>query len=267
MRRAPQLGPTKPHRQPGRYPARTGSSVFGLLVLVLGVGAGGPARAAARVVSTPATAPMTAAPTTPTGAHKLVAGPGAAVPFASGVSLVAAAAVPYTWRPGCPVGPAQLRMLHLRYWGFDGKPHMGRMVVNESVTEDVVKVLRTLYDERFPIWEMVPEDAYHGNDNRAAAADDTSGFNCRYAVASGHPQWSVHAYGEAIDVNDVQNPYVFGTDIIPPAGAAYLERKHVRAGMALPGGELVRAFASVGWYWGGRWTASPDYQHFSLTGG
>ena len=114
---------------------------------------------------------------------------------------------------------------------------------------------------------LVPEDARRGNDNAAADADDTSGFNCRYAVAPGPPRWSVHAYGEAIDVNDVQNPYVDGSTIIPPAGAAYLDRDKVRPGMAVAGGELVKAFASVGWYWGGRWTASPDYQHFSLTGG
>ncbi len=158
-------------------------------------------------------------------------------------------------------------MLRLGYWGFDAKAHTGSMVVNGSVVTAVTQVFRTLYDERFPIKEMVPEDKYHGNDNAAAAADDTSGFNCRYAVAPGPPQWSVHAYGEAIDVNDVQNPYVYGSVIIPPAGKAYLDRSDVRPGMAVPGGELVEAFKSVGWYWGGRWTGSPDYQHFSLTGG
>ena len=97
---------------------------------------------------------------------------------------VTAATIPYTWRPGCPVGPAALRMLHLIYWGFDEKAHTGKIVVNEVVVADVVTVFRLFYEERFPIREMVPEDAYHGNDNAAAAADDTSGFNCRYAVAS-----------------------------------------------------------------------------------
>jgi D-alanyl-D-alanine carboxypeptidase len=155
----------------------------------------------------------------------------------------------------------------MSYWGFDATAHAGAMVINASVVSSVVRVFRTLYRERFPIWEMVPEDAYHGNDNAAAAADDTSGFNCRYAVAPGPPRWSVHAYGEAVDVNDIQNPYVDGTTIIPPAGAAYLNRSDVRPGMAVPGGHLVQAFQSVGWYWGGRWVSSPDYQHFSLTGG
>jgi hypothetical protein len=195
------------------------------------------------------------------------AGLNTAPPFAATVSAVTAAEVPYTWRPGCPVAPAALRMLHLRYWGFDATAHTGTIVVNVSVVTSVIKVFRTLYNERFPVKEMVPEDRYRGNDNAAAAADDTSGFNCRNAVAPGPPQWSVHAYGEAIDVNDVQNPYVYGPIIIPPAGKAYLDRSDVRPGMAVPGGELVDAFKSVGWYWGGRWTGSPDYQHFSLTGG
>lgn len=159
-------------------------------------------------------------------------------------------------------------MIHLSYWGFDSAAHMGVIVVNASVVGDVVTIFRTLYQGRFPIYEMVPQDAYGGNDNAAAAADDTSGFNCRYAVT--YPpttNWSVHAFGEAIDVNDVQNPYVNGSVIIPPAGSAYLNRSNVRPGMAEPGGPLVGAFASVGWQWGGRWNPGTDYQHFSKTGG
>lgn len=190
-----------------------------------------------------------------------------APPFSVRVSTVAAAQLRYTWRPGCPVGPAHLRELHLTYWGFDNRAHIGALVVNAGVVVQVTDVFRSLYAQRFPVKEMVPEDAYHGNDNLAAAADDTSGFNCRYAVAPGPHQWSAHAYGEAIDVNDVQNPYVDGASVIPPAGRAYLDRSDVRPGMAVPGGALVEAFAAVGWYWGGRWTASPDYQHFSSTGG
>jgi hypothetical protein len=187
--------------------------------------------------------------------------------FAGTVSTVTATDLPSTWRPGCPVGPDRLRLLHLTYWGFDARPHLGTMVVNADVTSDVLKVFATLYAERFPIRQMVPADAYGGNDNAAAVADDTSGFNCRYAVAPGPPRWSVHALGEAIDVNDVENPYVEGATILPPAGAQYLNRSTYQPGMAAPGGQLVSAFASVGWFWGGRWTTSPDYQHFSKTGG
>lgn len=157
-------------------------------------------------------------------------------------------------------------MLELRYWGFDGRSHLGTIIVNASVVDPIVEVFSTLYSARFPIEQMVPESAYGGDDNTAAAADDTSGFNCRDAVAPGLPQWSMHAYGEAIDVNDVQNPYVAGSTIIPQAGAAYVDRSDVRSGMAVPGGTLVDAFTAIGWGWGGNWVGTTDYQHFSVNG-
>jgi D-alanyl-D-alanine carboxypeptidase len=188
-------------------------------------------------------------------------------PFVAQVSRVTPGEVRYLWHPGCPVPISALRMIHMRYWGFDDRPHLGWMIVNTAVTGQVLTVFSKLYDERFPIEKMVTEEAYHGSDPASMAADNSSGFNCRDAVAPGPPQWSVHAYGEAIDVNTVQNPYIEGGVVQPAAGAAYTDRADVRPGMAVPGGELVQAFASVGWYWGGRWTSSPDYQHFSLTGG
>lgn len=164
------------------------------------------------------------------------------------------------------MGPSELRALQLGYWGFDGRAHTGTMVVNAAVVSSVVQVFSTLYAARFPISQMVPMSAFNGDDNAAAAADDTSSFDCRYAVAPGPPQWSVHAYGEAVDVNDVQNPYVSGSVVIPPAGSAYLDRTDVRPGMAVPGGTLVAAFSAVGWFWGGNWTGAVDYQHFSVNG-
>ena len=190
-----------------------------------------------------------------------------ASPFVSSVARVNAAQLGRTWHQGCPVPPSQLRQLHLSYVGFDGRTHVGTMVVNASVTTSVVRVFALLYARRFPIHSMVPESRFAGSDPASMAADNTSGFNCRFAVAPGTPQWSVHAYGEAIDVNPVQNPYVFNGVAQPVAGAAFINRSDDRAGMAIRGGVLVNAFASVGWYWGGRWSASPDYQHFSSTGG
>ncbi|MGH9128753.1 MAG: M15 family metallopeptidase [Acidimicrobiales bacterium] len=229
-----------------------------------------PAAAAPATAAVPATAPSATAAvpaTAPSGPVATTTPSGAPPPFTSTTGPVTAAQLGGTWHPGCPVGPSQLRLLHLAYWGFDNRPHTGTMVVNASQVGKVTDVFSTLYQARFPLREMVPESAYGGNDNRSAAADDTSGFNCRLAVAPGAPQWSVHAYGEAIDVNDVQNPYYDGANVIPPAGTAYRDRSDVRPGMAVPGGTLVEAFASVGWQWGGRWTGSPDYQHFSSTGG
>jgi D-alanyl-D-alanine carboxypeptidase len=187
-------------------------------------------------------------------------------PWTWSMSLVNAAQLGKSWRPGCPVAPSQLRLLQLRYVGFDGRERVGSMVVNATVVTSVVKVFSTLYAKRFPIHLMVPTSNFQGKDPASMAADNTSGFNCRYAVTTGPKQWSVHAYGEAIDVNPVQNPYVFNGVAQPVAGKAYVHRGDVRSGMAEVNGVLNKAFASVGWFWGGRWSA-PDYQHFSSTGG
>jgi hypothetical protein len=188
-------------------------------------------------------------------------------PFHAAVAPATRAALGASWRPGCPVGPAQLRTVRVSYVGFDGRAHTGTIVVNAAVVPAVERVFARLYAARFPIRRMRPVARYGGSDDRSMAVDNTSGFNCRYAVAPGPKQWSAHAYGEAIDVNTVENPYEEGGRWLPPAGARYANRADVRSGMAVPGGTLVDAFASVGWQWGGRWAGSPDYQHFSATGG
>jgi D-alanyl-D-alanine carboxypeptidase len=188
-------------------------------------------------------------------------------PFTHSVTPVTRAQLPHSWRPGCPVAPSSLRRLRLGYWGFDGKPHAGTLVVNASAVGDLTVVFRRLYRARFPIRRMRPIDAYGGNDERSLAADNTAAFNCRYAVGPGPKRWSTHAYGVAIDIDPVENPYLESGQVHPRAGKAYLDRSNVRPGMAVRGGLLVSAFTSVGWQWGGRWTGTPDYQHFSSTGG
>jgi hypothetical protein len=188
-------------------------------------------------------------------------------PFQASVAPVTAQQLGRSWHPGCPVGPSSLRRLRVSFVGFDGLAHTGELVVAAVVTREVTTLFRRLYADRFPIRRMRPVSAYGGSDDRSAAADNTSAFNCRYAVATGPKRWSAHAYGEAIDVNDVENPYVLGTKVIPPAGARFLDRSRARPGMAVRGGALVRAFESVGWLWGGRWAGSPDWQHFSRSGG
>jgi hypothetical protein len=184
-------------------------------------------------------------------------------PFTSTVSTVTIADLPATYRAGCPVGPSDLRLLRMSYWGFDNQAHTGTMVVHVDVVQDVITVFTSLYNQRFPIRQMVLVDQYGGSDPASMDADNTSGFNCRLAVTSGPASWSAHAYGQAIDVNTVENPYILNGQVMPAAGAAYTDRSTYRPGMAVGGGVLVSAFASVGWYWG---ASVGDYQHFSKTG-
>jgi hypothetical protein len=195
--------------------------------------------------------------------------PIARAPFAGGIVAlspsVREAMTGASWRRGCPVSLDELRLVRARYVGFDGRPHTGRIVVHRDVAGDVLAVLRTLYAERFPIRRMVPVEAYGASDYRSIEADNTSAFNCRYV--DGTTRWSEHAYGRAIDLNPIENPYVTsGGTTSHPASRPYLRRAPYRAGMAVEGGTVVRAFASAGWAWGGRWSGARDYQHFSASG-
>ena len=169
-----------------------------------------------------------------------------------------------SWHPGCPVPLRDLRALSLSYRGFDGRAHTGRLVVHRDVARELVGVFRRLYDAGVPIRRMVPVDAYGGSDFRSIEADNTSAFNCRYV--EGTTRWSEHAYGRAIDVNPIENPYVSGGSTSHRASRPYLDRSRRRPGMAVEGGALVRAFDVVGWGWGGRWSGAKDYQHFSASG-
>lgn len=187
-------------------------------------------------------------------------------PYTWSAAPVTAAQLGRSWHSGCPVGPASLRTLSLRYLGFDGLAHIGSLVVTTRAVPAVAAAFRSIYAARFPIRRMIPIAAYGGDDNRSMAADNTSAFNCRYAVADGPKRWSMHAYGEAIDIDTLENPYTLDGRVYPPAGKPYTNRSNVRRGMIVPGSAPVRAFSSVGWGWGGRWSSSPDYQHFSSSG-
>jgi hypothetical protein len=185
--------------------------------------------------------------------------------YTPAVRTVTAAQLRYSWRPGCPVSPSSLRALTVRYKNFSGTTATGTLIVHRDAVAAMTAVFADLYRHGFPIRSIRPIDAYKGSDDASAAADNTSSFNCRLAVATGSKSWSQHAYGRAVDVNDVENPYFEGGRVIPPAGRRYADRTNVRPGMAVRGGALVTAFARVGWGWGGRWS-SPDYQHFSSNG-
>jgi hypothetical protein len=187
-------------------------------------------------------------------------------PFRWGTSTVTAAQLGGSWHSGCPVGPSALRNLRLTFWGFDGRAHTGALVVNSATVSAYVAAFRSMYAARFPFRRMQPISAYGGSDDKSMAADNTSAFNCRAAVSNGPKHWSMHAYGRAVDLNPVENPYVLDGKVTPPQGRRYTNRSNVRPGMVVRGSAPVRAFSAVGWGWGGYWSSSKDYQHFSSNG-
>lgn len=188
--------------------------------------------------------------------------PSTAAPRGPVVGPVTAAELGGTWRPGCPVGPEVLRRVELDYVGFDGGLHRGAMVVHRDVVDDVVAIFADLLRLGYPIERMQTVEHYRGADDELSMQDNnTSAFNCR--PLPGNTGWSFHAYGRAVDVNPLINPYLdSGGDLQPKTAAPYLDRNRPAPGLLRAGDPAVRAFTDRGWRWGGAWRDPVDYQHF-----
>lgn len=173
------------------------------------------------------------------------------------------------WHKGCPVARSDLRLLTVSYRGFDGHSHAGQLIVNRAATGPLTRSFRRLYALRFPIRHMAIADFYGPRSGRPG--DVTAAFECRQAVPSpctggrGTGTWSMHAYGLAVDVNPLENPYVGCGQSRDPATRPFFNRARHRRGMV--GSRAVRAFTAAGWGWGGAWSGNTkDYMHFSSTG-
>ena len=171
-----------------------------------------------------------------------------------------------SWRAGCPVPIRDLRYLTLRHHTFDDATRMGELVVHERWADEMVQVFGELYEAGYPIRRMRLVDHYGANDTRSMEHDNTSAFNCRWRAGS-PGVWSQHAYGRAIDVNPVENPYFVPPDYVSPReGRRFLDRSKDKRGMIHKGDEVWTAFRDTGWKWGGTWNHIKDWQHFSATG-
>jgi len=177
-----------------------------------------------------------------------------------------------TWHEGCPVAIADLRLLRFNYRGFDGQIKRGPMVVNASVASDVLWVFGQLFDAGFPMKRVGLSRAFHERrweDDPDTRRSVTASFNCRVVVTPDGPgdEFSQHAYGLAVDVNPLQNPFVRSDGWVHNRFAEpYVDRSQDLLGMVHDGDVLVDAFAAIGWAWGGHWSGDKDYMHFSQSG-
>jgi len=178
------------------------------------------------------------------------------------VQSVTAAELGATWRPGCPIAPERLRRIELDYVGFDGETHRGELVVHEDLVADVIAIFGDLQRQGYPIAKMQTPARYpNAADELSMEDNNTSAFNCR--PLPGSASWSLHAYGRAIDLNPLLNPFIDASGHFEPTTAgAYLNRARTDPGILHPGDAAVRAFTDRGWTWGGNWRNPIDYQHF-----
>lgn len=216
-------------------------------------------------------ATVASAPTAPPASAAPAATPGPPPPVGPAFQAAVApidesirARMTHSWRPGCPVPLEDLRYVTVLHWNDAGQAVQGELVVHADAADAIVRAFGRLYEIGFPITRMQLVDVYGGDDRASMRANNTSAFNCR-AVA-GTSSWSEHAYGRAVDVNPLVNPWVRGGSVDPPEGRSYADRSNRVPGGLYAGDDAVRAFTDVGWAWGGTWRNTKDYQHFSASG-
>jgi D-alanyl-D-alanine carboxypeptidase len=197
-----------------------------------------------------------------TSSPSVPAPPPTSAPAAATVHAVTAADLGASWRTGCPVEPARLRRIELDHLGFDGRTHRGALIVHENLVAEVIAIFEQLLQLRYPIEKMRTVDHYPGADDELSMQDNnTSAFNCRDIPGTG--RWSQHAYGRAIDINPLLNPYIDRAGAFQPRNAGpYVDRNRSDPGLLHDGDPAVRAFTDRGWRWGGHWRTPKDYQHF-----
>lgn len=170
-----------------------------------------------------------------------------------------------------PVGCDRLVKVTFGYTGFDGQSHSdGEIVVLDIVADNVRALFATLQQYRIPVGMAKAMEYFDGDDEKSMAANNTSAFNGR--AMTGSKNWSKHAYGVAIDINPLQNPYISRRTVkgqvveeqVLPAQSrnGFLQRTPVREGMAE---EMLNVFYKHGFLiWGGNWKQPVDYQHFEI---
>lgn len=174
---------------------------------------------------------------------------------------------------GSPVQCKRLKNVNFSYVDFDGKSHTdGKIVVLDAVAPYVSTIFNDLHALSFPIKKSQPIEKYAGNDDKSMADNNTSAFN--YRAIAGKKSLSIHAYGLAIDINPVQNPFIEfkengAAKFKPEQGADYTNRMKHRFGKAERQGmaeDVISTFARNGFqYWGGFWNTPIDYQHFQVS--
>ena len=172
-----------------------------------------------------------------------------------------------SWRPTCPVPLVDLRYINVNHLNFEGETVSGEIIVHKDVADDVVNIFAELYAMGYPIREMRLVSDFNADDWASIEADNTSAFNCR-PVTGKKKKWSKHAYGKAIDINPLENPYVSKRGHIShKASLKYRRRIHKvntpedRA-ILLKNDPATKIFKKYGWKWGGDWYTIKDYQHF-----
>jgi len=165
-----------------------------------------------------------------------------------------------SYKDNCTVPYEDLRILRLAYVDFDGQKRQGEMICNVAVAKELLVIFRELYSAGYAFTDISLVDEYDADDRASMTANNTSCFN--YRTVSGSKKLSNHAYGLAVDVNPLLNPYVRGKYFSPANAGDYVDRTRAFTGKIDKNDLCYELFCLFGWQWGGNWSSEKDYQHF-----
>lgn len=162
-----------------------------------------------------------------------------------------------------------LRYLKVLHYNFDHEIQVGELIVNACLAEEVCDIFEELFLAEYEIQSLrLIDDFWTGDgvssDEASIQANNSSAF-C-YRVIAGKERLSRHAYGCAIDINPLQNPFVTYVNDIPSGYPSYsegfVERRAGERHVITEDDVCCRIFKAHGFSWGGDWTNPKDYQHF-----
>jgi hypothetical protein len=165
-----------------------------------------------------------------------------------------------SWKPECPVALDDLASVRVTYIDFDGHTQEGKLIVHKRIADDTSKLFQELYSIRFPIHKVAPWEDY--GPDVYAQQNITVGYYCEKADDA-PTEWSSHAYGMAIDINPLLNPFLDLHHQWWPKIAAQNVARDSGQGKVSAQTEVFRIFTRHGWAWGGFDAGVPDYMHFN----
>ena len=162
------------------------------------------------------------------------------------------------------IGREELCYLRVLHTGFDEKTYIGELVVNQKIADDVLEIMKELYENHYPIEKMHLIDEYGADDEASKSDNNTSAFN--YRTIAGTNRLSKHGQGLAVDINPRYNPCVRTkngiTTVEPQNGSAYVDRNADFSYKITEGDLCLQLFLEHGFTLGGSWNSVKDYQHF-----
>ncbi|NRA89625.1 MAG: M15 family metallopeptidase [Simkaniaceae bacterium] len=179
------------------------------------------------------------------------------------------------WEKESPIPLARLTCVQFSYINFDGQEKQdGELVVMDAVAPQVLAILQELFNKKFPLHQAKRIEFFEADDDKSLEANNSACYNCRTIIGDSKNH-SMHAYGVAIDINPIQNPFHgFESDdnqekgirhTKPASGGTNYINRHRAQKDKLPclSEYVVDVFYKNGFTtWGGNWNFPIDWQHF-----